>query len=76
LEPETGKTIWSFCPYGEGGETIYSDPAVAGHRVFIGDRQGYLHCLDLQTGRMNWQKLTNKAKNDDSIRPQLWSRTR
>jgi outer membrane protein assembly factor BamB len=65
LEPETGKTIWSFCPYGEGGETIYSDPAVAGHRVFIGDRQGYLHCLDSQTGRMNWQRLTNKAKNDD-----------
>ena len=65
LEPETGKTIWSFCPYGEPGESIYSDPAISGNRLFIGDRRGYLHCLDTRTGRTRWQTLTNTEKNDD-----------
>ena len=65
LEPETGKTIWSFCPYGESGESIYSDPTVSGNRLFIGDRRGYLHCLDTRTGHIHWQTLTNTAKNDD-----------
>ena len=65
LEPETGKTIWSFCPYGESGESIYSDPTIAGNRLFIGDRRGYLHCLDTRTGQIHWQTLTNTAKNDD-----------
>jgi outer membrane protein assembly factor BamB len=57
--------MWSFCPYSDAGESIYSDPGVGGKRVFIGDRQGYLHCLDLQTGRILWQQLTNKEKNND-----------
>jgi outer membrane protein assembly factor BamB len=65
LEPETGKTIWSFCPYGESGESIYSAPTIAGNRLFIGDRRGYLHCLDTRTGQIHWQTLTNTAENDD-----------
>jgi outer membrane protein assembly factor BamB len=65
LEPESGKTIWSFCPYGESGESIYSDPTVSGNRLFIGDRRGYLHCLDTRTGQTLWRTLTNTEKNDD-----------
>jgi len=65
LEPETGKTIWSFCPYGESEESIYSDPTIAGNRLFIGDRRGYLHCLDMRTGQTRWQTLTSTSKNGD-----------
>ncbi len=57
--------LWSFCPYGETGETIYSKPTVHGGRVYIGDRYGYLHCLDARTGRPIWKALTSRAKNND-----------
>ena len=65
LEPNTGATIWSFCPYGTSGEWIYSAPTVRGSSVFIGDRCGYLHSLDLSSGRPLWKQRTNRAKNDD-----------
>jgi outer membrane protein assembly factor BamB len=65
LEPKTGNTIWSFCPYGESGETIYSDPTVYHGRLFIGDRSGFLHCLDSRTGQTLWKVRTNTAKNCD-----------
>jgi len=65
LNPETGKTTWSFCPYGESGEVIYSHPTVCGNNLFIGDRFGYLHCLHFRTGKTKWKVLTNTAKNPD-----------
>jgi len=64
LEPETGETIWSFCPYGEdSGESIYSQPTLHRNSVFVGDRCGFLHCLDSRTGLTNWKKRTSQAKN-------------
>jgi outer membrane protein assembly factor BamB len=65
LEPGTGETIWSFCPYGDSGESIYSDPTIAGNRLFIGDRRGYLGLPGSRTGLPHWKTLTNTAKNDD-----------
>ena len=65
LEPRTGKTIWSFCPYGDSGEMIYSHPTLHGNCLFIGDRRGYLHCLDSRTGSTKWKVLTNTEKNCD-----------
>ena len=65
LEPKTGNTVWSFCPYGESGETIYSEPTVDHGRLFIGDRSGFLHCLDSRTGQTLWKVRTNTAKNCD-----------
>jgi outer membrane protein assembly factor BamB len=65
LEPRKGKTLWSFCPYGASGEMIYSHPTLHGNNLFIGDRCGYLHCLDSQTGRTRWKVLTNTEKNCD-----------
>src|ERR1700690_1494064 len=56
LEPETGRTIWSFRPYGENGESIYSAPTIDGNNVFIGDRRGYLHCLNSRTGTVFWKQ--------------------
>jgi hypothetical protein len=65
LDPATGKTIWSFCPYGDSGESIYSDPTPYRNSVYIGDRNGFLHCLDSRTGQTRWKVRTNSAKNDD-----------
>jgi outer membrane protein assembly factor BamB len=65
LEPGTGKTIWSFCPYGDSGESIYSEPTLYRNSLFIGDRRGYLHCLNSQTGTTRWKLLTSRAKNCD-----------
>ena len=65
LEPATGQTLWSFCPYGESGETMYSAPTVHENSVFIGDRCGYLYCLDFQTGETLWKQRTSEAKNCD-----------
>jgi len=65
LEPETGKTIWPFSPYGESGESIYSQPTIYRNNLFIGDRRGYLHCLNSETGTTRWKQLTNRAKNCD-----------
>jgi hypothetical protein len=65
FEPQTGKTLWSFCPHGESGETMYSAPTVHENSVFIGDRCGYLYCLDFQTGETLWKQRTSEAKNCD-----------
>jgi len=64
LHPETGQTILSFCPYGDSGESIYSSPTVYGNSVFIGERRGYLHCLDSRSGSTRW-KPCQQAKNCD-----------
>jgi len=65
LDPETGKTLWSFCPYGDTGESIYSAPTIHRDSVFIGDRRGYLHSLNVRTGETSWKRRTNRAKNCD-----------
>jgi outer membrane protein assembly factor BamB len=65
LEPRTGTTIWSFCPCSDSGEVIYSHPTLHGNNLFIGDRCGYLHCLDSRTGNPKWKVLTNTEKNSD-----------
>jgi outer membrane protein assembly factor BamB len=65
LKPATGQTLWSFCPYGESGETMYSAPTSHENSVFIGDRCGYLYCLDFQTGETLWKQRTSEGKNCD-----------
>lgn len=65
LHPDSGEALWSFCPYGTDGESIYSSPSAHENRVYIGDRRGYLHCLDTESGKTIWRRRTNKARNDD-----------
>ncbi len=65
LQPRTGSIVWSFCPYGDSGEKIYSHPTLHGNKLFIGDRYGYLHCLNSRTGKTIWKVLTNTEKNPD-----------
>jgi outer membrane protein assembly factor BamB len=65
LDPVSGEILWTFCPCGPSGETMYSSPTAHGQSIFIGDRHGVLYCLDLRTGGTQWQRRTNEAKNDD-----------
>lgn len=65
LRPDSGETIWSFSPNGNHGESIYSSPAVHENRVYIGDRMGWLHCLDAADGKTIWKRRTNRARNSD-----------
>jgi outer membrane protein assembly factor BamB len=65
MQPESGEIRWSFCPYGDSGERIYSSPTLYKNRVYIGDRCGFLHCLDASSGQTLWRKRTNRAEKDD-----------
>jgi outer membrane protein assembly factor BamB len=65
LRQDSGETLWSFCPYGNQGESIYSSPSAEDNRVYIGDRRGYLYCLDADSGETIWKRLTNRARNSD-----------
>ena len=71
LQPDSGELLWSFSPYGTDGESIYSSPSVHENRVYIGDRHGYLHCLDAESGRTMWRRLTNRAYGDVNSTPVL-----
>lgn len=75
LEPETGTAIWSFSPHGESGETMYSHPALYRSSVFIGDRRGYLYCLDSQTGATVWRRKTNSRNCDVNTTPVVMKST-
>ena len=65
LHPDSGETLWSFCPYGTAGEWIYSSPSAHENHVYIGDRKGYLHCLDAESGKPIWKRRTNRSSNSD-----------
>jgi outer membrane protein assembly factor BamB len=65
LEPASGRIRWEFCPHGANGETLYSQPALDGRRLFIGDRVGWLYCLDIETGQTNWKRETPDACHRD-----------
>jgi outer membrane protein assembly factor BamB len=44
---------------------IYSSPTIYQGCLYIGDRKGFLHCLDSNTGELIWSKRTNSDENDD-----------
>lgn len=71
LHPDSGETFWSFCPYGTDGESVYSSPSTQEDRVYIGDRRGYLHCLDTESGKTIWRQHTNTGNGDVNSTPVL-----
>lgn len=71
LDPDSGEALWSFCPYGTDGESIYSSPLAHANRVYIGDRRGYLHCLDVDSGATIWKQGTNDAGGNVNSTPVL-----
>lgn len=71
LVQDSGDTLWSFCPYGTDAESIYSSPSADHHQVYIGDRRGYLHCLDAKSGATIWKQRTNDAGANVNSTPLL-----
>jgi outer membrane protein assembly factor BamB len=63
LNPKNGEVRWEFTPHSETGEWIYSQPTAGGRRVFIGDREGDFHCLDVATGKPIWRRRTSRDSN-------------
>jgi hypothetical protein len=63
LAPASGTILWEFCPYGPVGETLYSAPVLDGCHLFIGDCMGWLHCLDVETGRTIWKQQASDGPN-------------
>jgi PQQ-like domain len=69
LNSDSGEIRWSFCPYGPDGEWIYSSPTIYQGNLYIGDRKGFLHCLDSNSGETIWCKRTNSEENDVNSTP-------
>ncbi len=63
LKPDSGEVIWTWTPYDEEGEWVYSSPTIEGDRIFIGDRAGVLHCLSTKTGKLLWWEQTSADEN-------------
>jgi hypothetical protein len=63
LDPASGSILWEFCPYGLEGETLYTEPVVDGNRLFVGDRRGWLHCLNIETGETIWKQEVSDGPN-------------
>jgi outer membrane protein assembly factor BamB len=55
--PSTNQTQWSFTT----GSDVYSSPAVADGKVYIGANDGRIYCLNAATGALIW---TYKTGND------------
>ena len=64
IDRATGRQAWRFdtdgralesARFGFDRRTVQSSPAVAGGRVFVGSRDGFLYALEAATGRRLWR---------------------
>ena len=64
LDAKSGRELWRFDTEGhrlESGKfgfdrrTIQASPSVAGGRVFVGSRDGFLYAVDAATGKQAWR---------------------
>ena len=58
LDTRTGERKWAFLAEGP----VRFAPAVAGERVYVTSDDGYLHCLDLATGKKQWSVLGGPSR--------------
>jgi outer membrane protein assembly factor BamB len=55
IDAYTGLSRWVSIPLGGGGGGgIFSSPAIADNRVFIGTLDGYFYCLNATSGQIMW----------------------
>jgi parallel beta-helix repeat protein len=52
--PNTNQTLWSYAT----GSYVYSSPAVADGKVYVGSVDGRVYCLDSLTGTQIWNYTT------------------
>ena len=49
--PREGQLIWKYST----GDEVHSSPAVANGRIYFGSHDGYVYCLDAETGALVWK---------------------
>ena len=45
------------------GAAVYSAPAYADGKVYVGDEQGYFYCLSIHSGKQQWRRKTGSRIN-------------
>jgi outer membrane protein assembly factor BamB len=61
--PSTNQTQWSFTT----GGVVYSSPAVAGGRVYIGSQDGKVYCVSAATGALVWNYTTGGGVRSPAV---------
>lgn len=61
----TGEIIWKYT--GSEGGPFFSSPAVTDSLVLIGGRDGYLHCIDAETGNGLWKFRTRDEVDSSPV---------
>jgi outer membrane protein assembly factor BamB len=69
IDPDRGEVRWSFQPYSESGEWLYASPTFHEGLIYFGDRNGFLHCLEADSGKQIWSVLTNEENHDCNATP-------
>ena len=67
LDVANGRRCWSFRPVPGPGEWIYSSPIAGAGAVYFGDRKGFLHCRDLESGHPRWAIAQGASVNATSL---------
>ncbi len=65
LDLASGRRLWSFAADDSASEDgmLFRSPAVADGRVFVGDMEGRIHALDIDSGRLLWTRRVSSAIN-------------
>ena len=77
LHRETGKPFWNFsydAPYRDrygASDGPRTSPVISGKLVFVVGVTAQLHCLDLETGKVIWQR---DLQNDFALLPNFFGR--
>jgi parallel beta-helix repeat protein len=61
--PTTNKTQWTYTT----GDGVYSSPAVADGKVYVGSLDGKVYCLDALTGAHIWNYTTGQVYSSPAV---------
>jgi len=61
--PATNKTQWTYTT----GDGVYSSPAVADGKVYVGSLDGKVYCLDALTGAHIWNYTTGQVYSSPAV---------
>ncbi|MBN1865483.1 MAG: PQQ-like beta-propeller repeat protein [Victivallales bacterium] len=72
LDVSDGKEIWTYsynCPDGGGYAGPLASPVISGGELFTLSREGHVHCLEANTGKLRWSQ-TIAGKGPEKV---TWS---
>lgn len=56
IDAQTGQEIWHYPASDNELGNVVAAVAVSGYRLYIGDTNGYLHCVDIRDGSLLWRE--------------------